>query len=118
MRRWIGRWLMGVAALHTVFGLVVFAAPLRETAAAGFWNALGAGDPMRNLAFWFLVAGALTALVGYLADWIERATGGALPRALGWALLAIALVGVILVPALGFWLVLPAAIGILARPHP
>jgi hypothetical protein len=118
MRRWIGRWLMGVGALHTIVGLIAFAAPLREVIDAGVVNALGSRDPLRNLAFWFLFGGMTTALVGYLADWIERATGGPLPAALGGALLLLALVGVTLAPASGFWLVLPAAVGILRRARP
>ena len=116
MRRWVGRWLMGVAALHAIVGLVAFAAPLREIVAAGGWNALGTRDPLRNLAFWFLFCGVLLGLVGYLADWIERIAGGALPRPLGVALLASAVAGVVLAPASGFWLVFPAALGVFQRP--
>lgn len=115
MRRWVGRWLMGVGALHSVVGLVVFAGPLRALLTEGVVNALGSRDPLRNLAFWFLFGGVMTVLVGYLADWIERAPRGVLPPALGWSLLSVAVLGVTLAPASGFWLVLPAAIGILAR---
>ena len=118
MRRWVGRWLMGVGALHSVLGLVVFAAPLRELVDAGVVNALGSRDPLRNLAFWFLFGGVMTALVGYLADWIERAPGGMLPPALGWVLLLTAAAGATLAPASGFWFVFPAAIGILLRARP
>jgi len=118
MRRWIGRWLMGVGALHSLLGLVVFSAPLRDLLEAGVVNALGSRDPVRNLAFWFLFGGVMTALVGYLVDWVERAPGGVLPRPLGWSLLLIAVLGVTLAPASGFWLVLPAAVGILLRSRP
>ena len=115
MRRWVGRWLMGVGALHTLLGLVVFAAPLRELVDAGWVNALGSRDPMRNLAFWFVFGGVFTVLVGHLADWIERLPSAALPRSLGWALLITAAVGATLAPASGFWLVFPAAIGALVQ---
>jgi hypothetical protein len=115
MRRWVGRWLMGVGALHTLLGLVVFAAPLRQLADAGWVNALGSRDPMRKLAFWFLFGGVFTVLVGHLTDWIEQLPGGALPRSLGWALLLTATIGVTLAPASGFWLVFPAAIGALVQ---
>jgi hypothetical protein len=115
MRRWVGRWLLGVAALHTFVGLVAFAAPLRALLAPGAVDVLGAGDPRRALAFWFLVSGVLTALVGYLTDRLERATGGPLPAALGWALLLLGVGGGVLAPVSGFWLVLPAAVGALRR---
>ena len=115
MQRWIGRWLAGVGILHSVFGLIVFAAPLHELIDAGWLNALGSRDPMRNLAFWFVFAGVFTCLVGYLIDWIERVPGVAMPRAVGWTLLVTAIVGATLAPASGFWLVFPAAFGALAH---
>lgn len=116
MRRWVGRWLVGVGTLHSLVGLVVFAAPLRELIDAGWLNALGSRDPMRNLAFWFLFGGVFTCLVGYLIDSIERLPGTAIPRPVGWTLLVSAAVGVTLAPASGFWLVFPAAIGALVQP--
>ena len=118
MRRWVGRWLMGVSALHCLLGLFLFAAPLRDIVAAGLWNSLGTRDPLRYAAFWFLFGGVVMALAGYLADWIERVPKMTLPRALGWTLLAIAVVGVTLAPVSGFWLILPAALGTLAQSRP
>lgn len=118
MRCWVGRWLMGVSALHCLLGVFLFAAPLRELVAGGLWNTLGTRDPMRYAAFWFMFGGVVTALVGYLADWIERVLGSTLPRSLGWTLLAISVVGVILAPVSGFWLVFPAALGTLAQSGP
>ena len=117
MQRWIGRWLAGVGALHSLLGLIVFAAPLRELIDAGWLNALGSRDPMRNLAFWFVFGGVFTCLVGYLIDCIERLPGAVIPRPVGWTLLVTATVGVTLAPASGFWLVFPAAIGALAQPR-
>ena len=110
-QRWIGRWLVVVGALHTLLGLIVFAAPLRELIGAGWLNVLGSRDPMRSLAFWFLFGGVFICLVGYLIDWIERLPGAVLPRPVGWTLLITATVGVMLAPVSGFWLAFPAAIG-------
>ena len=115
MKRWVGRWIIGVGVLHSVIGFVLFAAPLREIVAAGLWNTLSPSTTLRYLAFWFLFGGVATMLVGYLADWIERVAGRPLPRGLGWTLLGIALAGVILTPVSGFWLVFPAAFGTLAQ---
>jgi hypothetical protein len=111
--RWIGRWLIGVGAIHTLFGVVAFRAPLRALLDAGIVNALSAREPMRNLAFWFLVAGVMIALVGTVVDALEQATRGTVPKVVGWTLLLTALVGIVLAPASGFWLLLPAAVGAL-----
>lgn len=115
MNRWVGRWMMGVGVFHSVIGFILFPAPLREILAARLWNSVNPGTPLRYLAFWFLFAGVATILIGYLTDWIERVEGRILPRALGWTLLGIALVGVIVTPVSGFWLVFPPAFGALAQ---
>ena len=115
MQRWVGRWIIGVGILHTVIGFVLFAAPLREIVAAGFWNTLSPSTPMRYLAFWFLFGGVTTIMVGYLADWVERVAGRALPRGFGWSVLGVGLAGVLVTPVSGFWLVFPAAFGALAQ---
>lgn len=117
MRRWVGRWIIGVGVMHSVIGFALFAAPLREIAGAGLWNTVRPSLPMRYLAFWFLFGGVATILVGYLADWIERVAGRALPRPLGWTLLGVAIAGVFFTPVSGFWLVFPAALGALAPPR-
>lgn len=115
MTRWIGRWLIGVGVLHSLLGLFVFAAPLRQLIDSGWLNALGSRDPMRNLAFWFVFGGVFTVLVGYLIDWIERLPGAVVPRPAGWTLLVTAVVGVFLAPLSGFWLVFPPAVGVLVQ---
>ena len=109
MKRWIGRWLVGVGVVHTVFGAVVFAQPLREIGRDGLWNAVD-GYPGRQLAFWFTLAGPLFLLTGALTDWVEAREDGAVPRFLGPSLLALGISGVILMPASGFWLFLPPAV--------
>ncbi len=115
MNRWIGRSIILVGLVHTGFGLAMFSGILREMLAAGWWNTLGDRDPSRYLAFWFMFAGFITLILGYLADWFERVDSRPLPAPLGWALLGIALVGVIAHPLSGFWLVFPPALGTLSR---
>ena len=117
MKRWVRRWLMGVGVVHTVFGLVVFARPLREIGRDGVWNAVD-GRPERELAFWFTLAGPLFLLVGALTDSVEAREGGAVPRFLGPSLLALGISGVILMPVSGFWLFFPPAVAALPRATP
>ena len=70
------------------------------------------GQPERMWAFWFLYFGFVLLLVGELLVWLA-ASGHAVPRFVGWALLARTLVGVVVMPASGFWLMLIPVAGLL-----
>jgi hypothetical protein len=114
MRGWIGRWLVGVGVLHTLWAVMAYRAALGEILADGVWNAV-AGDPRRGLAFWFLLSGGFVLLLGAVTDSIERRTGGPVPRILGSGLLLVAAVGILVEPPSGFWLFLPPALAALRR---
>ena len=107
--------MIGVGVMHSLIGFILYGTTLREIIGAGVWDTLHPGMPARYLAFWFMFAGVAAMLIGYLADWIERHARGALPHGLGWTLLGIALVGAIVTPISGFWLVFPPALGALAK---
>jgi len=113
MRRWIGRWLMGVGVVHAGFGAVVFAEPLSGILRDGVWNAVD-GHAGRPLAFWFVFVGLFTIVFGGLVDWIES-RGLRLPRRLGWGLAIVALLAIVTMPVGGGWLLLPPAVGALLR---
>jgi hypothetical protein len=118
-RPWMGRWLLAVAALHTLFGLLVFAGPLQKMLSRGLFNAVGA-DPLLAAATWFLLFGAPLALLGQVLSLLEHQShlDPALLRPLGWGLLALWALGVLLMPASGFWLVLPVVWALLRRASP
>ena len=61
-RIWIGHWLMGVAALHTVFAVVVFGKVLRTMAERGLFNSVGT-DPLVGAVTWFVLFGFVLALL-------------------------------------------------------
>lgn len=107
MKRWIGSLLIATAVLHTVVGFILFAVPLADVMRAGVLNAV---DPHydRAAAIWFLLFGALLWLLGMLAQWSVQQTE-TLPASFGWGLALMGLVGVLLMPISGFWLVLPQA---------
>jgi len=114
-RPWIGRWLLGVALLHTAFGLPAFPQVLQQLWQLGVFNAVGA-DPLRGAVVWFLLFGAPLALLAWVITPLERQQQAApLLRQLGWGLLALTAAGIVLMPASGFWLALPAAIALLRR---
>ena len=108
--RWRGRWLMGVAAIHTVFALIVFRAPLLQLVSRGLIDAVGE-DPLLNGVTWFVFFGAALAMAGQAVDVAEQR--GPVPRSWGVTVLAITGLGVVLMPVSGLWLMLPPGLSLL-----
>ena len=114
MKHWIGRWLIGVSIIHTLFAVVVFGKILLSVVQRGVFNTVGT-DPMVGAVVWFVLFGAALFICGLIVSTLERSSPSPLPKSLGWSLLALATLGAILMPASGFWLVFPPAIAVLAR---
>lgn len=112
MKHWIGRWLIGVSIIHTLFAVFVFSEVLQSIVQRGVFDSVG-NDPMTGAVVWFVLFGALLFVCGLAVAMLEQATGGLPPKPLGWSLLALALLGVALMPASGFWLAFPPAIAVL-----
>ena len=117
LRHWIGHWLMVVAAIHTVFGLVVFNADLSAMANQGFLNTVGE-DTRRAAVVFFMLFGFLLAVLALATTALERNGQQALLRRVGWSLSLLCAVAVLLMPASGFWLVVPALWALLRKPTP
>ena len=111
--RWIGRSLAAIGVLHSADGVTATRGTLGAMVADGFWDTVGA-DPVRQSAFWFLVAGVALLLVGALADALER-EGHPLPTSFTGGLLLLAVTGIVVMPTSGFWLVLVVALGAVVR---
>lgn len=111
---WIGRWLIGVSAGHTLFAVVMFNEDLLSVVRRGVFNTVGT-DPMVAAVVWFVLFGAILFICGLAVSALEKSSPSPLPKSLGWSLLALAMLGVILMPMSGFWLVFPPAIAVLAR---
>lgn len=114
-RRWRGRWLIGVAVVHTVFALVVLREPLLELARRGLLDAVGQ-DPLLNGVTWFVFFGLALASMGQVVDLLEQR--GAVPRGVGAGVLAMATLGVVLMPASGLWLLFPPAVSLMRQFSP
>lgn len=113
MRRWIGRWLMGIALFHTVVAGLIFGKDLVEVARRGEFHTIGS-NPTAGAAIWFFLFGALLFLCGLAIDALEQSSPRPLPKAIGWSLLALGLMGVMIMPLSGFWLAFPPAIALIA----
>lgn len=114
MKHWLGLWLIAVAVLHTLLAFVFFGRPLRRMAELGAWNSV-ARDPQLATPSWFILFGVLLLACGVILRALERATAGEVPAPAGWVLLSLATLGVVVMPASGFWLAYPPALAILLR---
>ena len=123
----ISRWLLATGVLHQFVGLlgglgVIEMAgaaqrrPLSEIVQAGVVNAVEP-DLARSTFVWFVMFGFVLLMLGDLARRWERERTP-LPRALGFQLLALSLLGVVLFPVSGFWLCIPQALWIIGRAEP
>lgn len=112
LRVWKGPWLLAVAALHTVFALVAFPDVLSALWAHGLIDSVGT-DPLRGAVAWFVLFGAVLALLGGALLVLERALPCLPLRGLGLGLCALTVLGVVLMPASGFWLAFPPAVAML-----
>lgn len=116
-RHWVGHWLMLVAALHTLFGLVVFHADLLAMVQLGFLNTVGQ-DPQRAAVAFFMLSGFLLAALAQAITALERSGQHTMLRNVGWSLLLLSAVALLLMPASGFWLAGPAVWALLRKPAP
>jgi len=110
---WKGLWLLVVAAVHTLFAAAVFQPQLHEIVRRGVFNSVHK-DPVVGAVVWFVLFGGLFALLGWAILLAERhAALAPVPlRGLGAGLLALTLLGIVLMPTSGFWLVLPPALAL------
>lgn len=113
MKRWIGRWLMAVGALHVPIALVKHQALWSEIADAGVFDVV-AGDAARGHATWFMIAGPSLLFLGVVVDALEKAQVRP-PVALGVAMLLTAICMLVLMPRSGTWLLLPPALAMIWR---
>ena len=110
-RRWRGRALCLIALVHTGFAFGEFPEVWQGLFAAGLLDSVGR-DPLRGAVAWFFLFGVLLWLLGMAVDLLERQVPGWRSPALGGALLLLLGLGVVLMPASGFWLVLPVALSL------
>jgi hypothetical protein len=103
---------MAVSVIHTALAVVIFNEVFVSIIRRGVFNTVGT-DPMTGVAVWFVLFGTLLFVCGLAVYELEKSLSGLLPRAIGWSLLIVVLLGVTLMPASGFWLAFPPAISIL-----
>lgn len=115
MKNWIGKWVMFVALAHTAFGIMLFGGVYRELLARGLYNAVS--SEKIGLAVWFALFGVLLFVVGLLLSALES-NRSRIPGSVGIALLLLTVLGIVLMPVSGFWLMLPAIAVIMLKKTP
>lgn len=111
-RIWIGRSIVAIAIFHTVAGLALFSPALGDIVQRGVFNSIN-HDPVRGVATWFMLFGGPLALTGMCIDSLERQPAFPMAKATGWGFLLTCVLGVVLMPASGFWLAFPPAIALI-----
>ena len=104
---------MIVAVLHTAFAIVMFGRTYLYIIQRGFFNAVY--SEQAAAAVWFIFFGFLLFICSLLCAEIEKNESFQFPKSVGIALLLTALLGVILMPASGFWLIFPPTIALLIK---
>lgn len=111
MKTWISKWLIFVSAGHTVVGGILFGSIYMQMFSAGLVGSVT--SEKTAAAAWFLLFGFLLFITSLLIGVIEKSDNLEMPKSIGATLFLLTTIGVILMPASGFWLVYPAAIALL-----
>jgi len=106
---WIGKCLIAVGVIHSLFGFVFMRGTLAVLWSEQLWNTVN-GQPRREAVFWFLMTGALFLIVGVLVDALEK-RGIAIPCVVAWLFAFSTVLGVVAMPISGLWLLIPSVAG-------
>lgn len=113
-----GWFLVSIGFIHCVIGVLLSWGTLVEWHASGWWHSIETRQGMhmdRFAALWFQVSGVSWVMMGWLMQqWLNRFD--MLPKNLGWALFAMGLLVLFVLPISGAWLFLP--LGLLVAFHP
>lgn len=110
MKAWISKWLIFVAVGHTIVGMMLFGNIYTEMLSTGLVSSVI--SEKTAAATWFLLFGFLLFITSLLISVIEKHEALEIPISIGISLFLLTTLGVILMPASGFWLVYPAVIAI------
>jgi hypothetical protein len=95
-----------------MFAFVMLGPVMLTMLRSGLFNSVKS-DMHAGVTAWFFLFGILLALFALPLHALEKACM-ALPKALGWGLFGLGVLGVVLMPESGFWLVFPPALAIMA----
>lgn len=110
-----GTFLAATGALHCAIAFLSGGIVYRDIFFPCPLNTVGT-DPRKEFYLWFLLIGVLLILWGSTLQYYIHKEQRPAPRFLGYALMALSVLGCIVLPVSGFWLFIPqAAIILLAK---
>jgi len=110
MKTWMSKWLIFVSAGHSIVGIILFGNVYMEMISQGLIGSVN--SEITAAATWFLLFGFLLFITSILLSVIEKSDVLTIPNSVNISLFMLTTLGVILMPASGFWLVYPVIIGI------
>lgn len=110
LRHSIGYLIIAIGLVHNVLGFILYKSVLLNIVKRRFFDTVRLHQDDRMAALWFLMAGFLLILLGYLVHWCLYVTGVGVPMAAAIMYFAIAVVLTIVFPRSGAWAALVAAI--------
>jgi Family of unknown function (DUF6463) len=113
MKIWIGKSLIIIGIIHSMFGFIIYQDLIVELAKEMLFNTIGR-QPERLAAFWFFFTGCTLMVIGGLINWAELKQLE-LPPFVKWSLLSLTLIGCFFMPTSGLWLMLVPSVGLLLR---
>ena len=103
--KWTGYWMMVVAVLHLAATVALHGSSFIRMLELGVWNSTISVE--LHLAVWFAIASPFMFLLGLSILEMRMPS-----RLFGWLLTSIAVIGGVLIPISGFWLLLPPGLAI------
>jgi uncharacterized protein DUF6463 len=104
MGRIAGRLLVLIGLIHVLLFLWLGSGALRAVVRDGMWRAV-APHTDRLIIFWSLCFGVMGVFLGQLISWTE-ARRMRTPAWLGWELLGLGVLGAVLMPVSGWWVII------------
>lgn len=111
MKAWkyAGHFLIATGIIHNAIGFIMGWPTLTSIARDGFVNTINT-EMDRNAIFWFLFTGFLLMIMGGLYQDRIKESNQPLPAKQGYYLLILSVIGAIMMPVSGFWIVIPQAL--------
>jgi hypothetical protein len=94
---------------HALVGVVLFSEPLGAMVREGFLSTVRYGQFDRAAAFWFLLFSPICVLLGQMVAHAMDRGDRWLLTVIGWNLLGMGVVGALIMPLSGFWILIAIA---------